>query len=67
MANMFGAFFAPDDRILVVTAEGTEEDRIIEVLLPQAPRAAAITGMGSASKRLITACRYSTFSRIQWL
>ena len=37
VANTFGAFFAPDDRILVVTAEGTEPGRVIEVLLPQAP------------------------------
>ena len=47
VANMFGAFFAPDDRILVVTAKGTEEDRIIEVLLPQAPMKAELQSYAS--------------------
>ncbi|WP_290953957.1 HAMP domain-containing sensor histidine kinase [Hyphomonas sp.] len=37
VANTFGAFFAPDDRVLVVTAQGVNEDRVIEVLMPHAP------------------------------
>ena len=35
--NVLGAFAAPKDRILVVTAEGSTPDRIIEVVVPQAP------------------------------
>ena len=32
-----GALFAPDDRILVLTAQGANPNRIIEVIVPQAP------------------------------
>ena len=32
-----GAFFAPDDRILIITAEGASADRIIEVVVPHRP------------------------------
>ena len=42
VANTFGAFFAPDDRILVVTAQGVEDDRVIEVLMPHAPMKSAL-------------------------
>ena len=35
--NVLGAFAAPKDRILVVTAEGSTPDRVIEVVVPQAP------------------------------
>ena len=35
--NVLGAFAAPKDRILVITAEGSTPDRIIEVVVPQAP------------------------------
>ncbi|MEZ5945499.1 sensor histidine kinase [Hyphomonas sp.] len=37
ISDMFGAFFAPADRILIVTAEGSSPERTIEVVLPQAP------------------------------
>ncbi len=35
--DVFGAFLAPDDRVLVVTAPGSQDDRVIEVILPQKP------------------------------
>jgi hypothetical protein len=35
--NVIGAFLAPKDRILVITAEGSAPGRIIEVVVPQAP------------------------------
>lgn len=35
--NVAGAFFAPKDRILVITAEGSAPGRVIEVVVPQAP------------------------------
>ena len=40
--DVIGAFFAPDDRILVVTAIGSEPDRVIEVVVPQAPMKAGL-------------------------
>ncbi|RAN34200.1 sensor histidine kinase [Hyphomonas pacifica] len=40
--DVMGAFFAPDDRILVVTAVGSEPDRVIEVVVPQAPMKTAL-------------------------
>lgn len=42
VANTLGAFLAPDDRILVVTAEGSAEGRVLEVLLPHAPMKAEL-------------------------
>ena len=42
VANTFGAFFARDDRVLVVTAQGVNEDRVIEVLMPHAPMKSAL-------------------------
>ena len=35
--NVVGAFLAPKDRILVITAEGSAPGRVIEVVVPQAP------------------------------
>ena len=35
--SVMGAFFTPDDRILVITADGSAEGRVIEVVVPQAP------------------------------
>jgi len=35
--NVIGAFLAPKDRILVITAEGSAPGRVIEVVVPQAP------------------------------
>lgn len=35
--NAVGAFFAPDDRILVISADGSAEGRVIEVVVPHAP------------------------------
>ena len=47
VANTFGAFFAPDDRVLVVTAQGVNEDRVIapmkSALLAYARRIAALS------------------------
>ncbi|MAN44647.1 MAG: HAMP domain-containing histidine kinase [Alphaproteobacteria bacterium] len=40
--DVMGAFFAPNDRILVVTAVGSEPDRVIEVVVPQAPMKTAL-------------------------
>ena len=37
VADVLGAFFAADDRILVITADGSEPGRVIEVVVPQAP------------------------------
>ncbi|MEZ5999063.1 MAG: HAMP domain-containing sensor histidine kinase [Hyphomonas sp.] len=37
IGDVFGAFFAPADRILIVTAEGSTPERTIEVVLPHAP------------------------------
>ena len=35
--QVMGAFAAPKDRILVVTAIGSTPERVIEVVVPQAP------------------------------
>lgn len=35
--NVVGAFLAPKDRILVITADGSAPGRVIEVVVPQAP------------------------------
>lgn len=37
VVNVLGTFLAPNDRILVVTAEGSAPGRVIEVVMPQAP------------------------------
>lgn len=44
--NVLGAFAAPRDRILVVTAVGSTPDRIIEVVVPQAPLRADLFAYG---------------------
>ncbi|MCB9962046.1 MAG: HAMP domain-containing histidine kinase [Hyphomonas sp.] len=46
VANVFGAFFAPKDRILVISTEGTAEGRIMEVVVPQAPLKADLIAYG---------------------
>lgn len=45
--NVMGAFAAPKDRILVVTAEGSAPGRIIEIVVPQAPLRADLYAYGS--------------------
>ena len=37
-----GSFFAPDDRILVIHAEGSAPGRVMEIVVPQAPLKAAM-------------------------
>ncbi|MCA8899963.1 MAG: HAMP domain-containing histidine kinase [Hyphomonas sp.] len=37
VSDVFGAFFAPDDRILVINDKGSRDNRVIEVVVPQAP------------------------------
>lgn len=37
VSDVLGAFFAPGDRILVITADGSAEGRVIEVVVPQKP------------------------------
>lgn len=40
------SFAAPDDRILVVSAEGSTPERVIEVVVPQAPLKATLVAFG---------------------
>jgi HAMP domain-containing protein len=42
-AAAFGEYFAPKGEVLIVTAEGSGEGRVLEILLPQAPLKAALT------------------------
>lgn len=44
--SAIGAFFAPDDRILIVYDEGSAPDRIIEVVMPHAPLKQRIQAFG---------------------
>ena len=44
--NVLGAFAAPKDRILVITAEGSTQDRIIEIVVPHAPLKADLFAYG---------------------
>lgn len=37
-----GSFFAPDDRILVILADGSAPGRVMEIVVPQAPLKAAM-------------------------
>jgi signal transduction histidine kinase len=41
--SAMGAFFAPDDRVLVILADGSAPGRVIEIVVPQAPLKAAIS------------------------
>tara|TARA_R110000787_G_scaffold4726_24_gene18002 strand:+ start:7322 stop:8752 length:1431 start_codon:yes stop_codon:yes gene_type:complete len=40
--SAMGAFFAPDDRVLVILADGSAPGRVIEIVVPQAPMKAAM-------------------------
>lgn len=42
LLEVLGTPFAPDDRLLVVTAKGPGEDRLIEYVVPQAPLKRAV-------------------------
>lgn len=44
--SALSAFFAPADRILVISAEGSTPDRVIEVVVPQAPMKASLIAFG---------------------
>ncbi|KCZ92090.1 sensor histidine kinase [Hyphomonas johnsonii] len=41
-AATLGAFFAPDDRVLVIFADGSALGRVLEIVVPQAPMKAAL-------------------------
>lgn len=40
--SAIGAFFAPDNRVLVILADGSAPGRVIEIVVPQAPMKAAM-------------------------
>ena len=44
--DALGAFYAPEDRILMISDIGSAENRVIEVVVPQAPLRAEIRGFG---------------------